>query len=316
MPHRSRTLAACACLSLVAGAASADDHLRVGTPEPTAFVFAALDVGIDTGLFKKYGLDVERIDFAGGAKLHQAMAAGSLDLIVGTGSDILFVMRGAPERGVAAYANDLNSLSLVARADDTVKTLDDLRGKTVGTTTTGSFTSWIAKQIATRHGWGPDGVTIVYLGQQSGMVAGLMAKNVDAIVGTTAGVLVLEADHRARILVTAGAEIHDFIADVLYASEPMMSQHPDELRRFLRAWFDTMRFMKDNKAETIRLTQKDTKLPDAIAAKIYDAEMPTFFTDGHFDRKNFAVVKQSLIDLGLVETVPPDDQLITEKFLP
>ena len=93
--------------ALVAGrTALADDRLRVGTPEPTAFVFAAVDVGIDSGIFAKYGLTIERIDFAGGAKLHQAMAAGALDIIVGTGSDLLFLVRGAPERGVGAHRGD------------------------------------------------------------------------------------------------------------------------------------------------------------------------------------------------------------------
>ncbi len=44
--------------------------------------------------------------------------------------------------------------------------------------------------------------------------------------------------------------------------------------------------------------------------------MPTFFSDGHFDRKKFAVVKQSLVDRGQTDKPPPDDQLITEEFLP
>jgi NitT/TauT family transport system substrate-binding protein len=302
--------------ALAAGSAHAADMLRVGTPEPTAFVFAPINVAIETGAFAKHGLDVQRFDFAGGAKLHQAMAAGSLDMIVGTGSDLLFLMRGVDERAVAAYGNDLNSLSLVVRNDDTVKTIDDIKGKTVGTTTTGSFTSWIARTIAVKHGWGPDGIKLAYLGQMSGIVAGLMAKNVDAIVGTTSTSLVLEQEGRARILVKAGDEIQDFIADMIFASGPMMKEHPDEVRRFLAAWFDTMRYMKTHKAETVRITQKVTKLPDAIAGKIYDAEMPSFFTDGHFDRKKLAAVKQALIDVGVVDKVAPDDQLITEKFLP
>jgi hypothetical protein len=74
--------------------------------------------------------------------------------------------------------------------------------------------------------------------------------------------------------------------------------------------------MKDHKAETVKLTQPATKLPDDIAAKGYDLEMPTFFTDGHFDRKKLAAVQQSLVDLKLIDHAFPDDQLITEKFLP
>jgi len=88
------------------------------------------------------------------------------------------------------------------------------------------------------------------------------------------------------------------------------------LRRFLAAWFDTVRFMKANKAETVRITQKATKLPDDIASKIYDAEMPSFFTDGHFDKKKLAAVQQALIDVGSIDKAVPEDHLVTEKFLP
>jgi NitT/TauT family transport system substrate-binding protein len=304
--------AALAC----AGPTRAENALRVGTPEPTAFVFAPLDVGIDGGFFKKYGLAVERLDFAGGGKLHQAMAAGSLDAIVGTGSDMLFLAKGAPEKGVAAYANDLASLSVIVRNDDTVKTIDDLKGKTIATTTAGSFTSWIAMQVSSHQGWGPDGMKRAYLGAQSGIIAGLMSKNVDAIMGTTAAGHVLEQEGRARIIVKASDIIHDFIADILYASGPMMADHPDEVRRFLKGWFDTVAFMKANKAEAIRMTQKDTNLPDAIASLVYDEEMPTFFNDGHFDRKKLAAVKQALIDMGVIDKMPDDSALINEAFLP
>ena len=74
--------------------------------------------------------------------------------------------------------------------------------------------------------------------------------------------------------------------------------------------------MRQNKAETIRITQKATKLPDEVAAKIYDVEMATFFTDGHFDRKKLAAVKQALIDTGVIDKAPPDDRIIDESFLP
>jgi ABC-type nitrate/sulfonate/bicarbonate transport system substrate-binding protein len=318
MFRASRFLAFAAfATALSIAAAHAEDKLRVGTPEPTAFVFAPVNVGIESGIFKKHGLDVERIDFAGGAKLHQGMVAGAIDMIVGTGSDILFLMKGAKERAVAAYANDLNSLSLIVRADDpSIKTVADIKGKVVGTTTAGSFTTWISKTIAKNHGWGPDGIQHAYLGAMSSMIAGLMAKNVDAIVGTTSQGLVLEKQGKARVLVNAGDEIKDFIADMIYAGAPIMKEHPDQVRRFLAAWFETLDYMRGHKSETIRITQKVTKLPDDVAAKVYDVEIPTFFKDGHFDRKKFAAVKQALLDTGVIDKSPPDDQLIDESFLP
>lgn len=304
-------------LAWLTAPAQADEKIRVGTPEATGFSFSVPDVGNATGIFKKYGLDVERVDFAGGAKMHQAMDAGALDVISGTGSDLLFLTKGAPERAVAAYANDLAALSLVIRADDTsIKRIEDLKGKTIGTSTTGSFTSWVAKTILGQHGIGPDQFTVAYLGTMNGIVAGLLAKNVDGIIGPSSRSLQLEGDGKVRILANAGVEITNFIANIVYASDTMMTQRPEALRKFLRAWFETIRYMKDHKAETIKITQPATQLPDDIASKGYDLEMPTFFTDGHFDRKKLAAVQQSLVDLKLIPQAVPNSQLITEKFLP
>lgn len=302
-------------LACSAGLSQADEKVRIGTPEPTGFSFSVPDVGNAVGIFKKYGLDVERIDFAGGAKMHQAMDAGALDVISGTGSDILFLTKGAPEKGVAAYANDLAALSLVVRADDPVKRIEDLKGKTIAVSTTGSFTSWIAKTILGQHGITPDQFTFAYLGSMNGIVAGLLTKNVDAIIGPSSRSLQLEEDGKVRILANAGKEITNFIANIVYASDTMMTQRPDTLKKFLAAYFETIRYMKAHKAETIKATQPATQLSDDIASKGYDMEMPTFFTDGHFDRKKLAAVQQSLVDLKLIDHAVPDDTIITEKFL-
>jgi NitT/TauT family transport system substrate-binding protein len=303
-------------LACSAGLAQADEKVRVGTPETTAFSFSVVDVGNATGIFKKSGLEVERIDFAGGAKMHQAMDAGALDVITGTGSDILFLTKGAPEKGVAAYANDLAAVSLVVNADAPFKKIEDLKGKTIAVSTTGSFTSWVAKTILGQHGIAPDQFNFAYLGTMNGIVAGLLSKNVDGIIGPSSRSLQLEGEGKVRILANAGQEITNFIANIVYASDEMMAKHPETLKKFLAGYFETIRYMNDHKAETIKITQPATQLPDAIASKGYDLEMPTFFNDGHFDRKKLAAVQQSLVDLKLIDHAFPEDQLITEKFLP
>jgi NitT/TauT family transport system substrate-binding protein len=303
-------------LACSAGLAQADEKVRVGTPETTAFSFSVVDVGNATGIFKKSGLEVERIDFAGGAKMHQAMDAGALDMITGTGSDILFLTKGAPEKGVAAYANDLAAVSLVVNADAPFKKIEDLKGKTIAVSTTGSFTSWVAKTILGQHGIAPDQFNFAYLGTMNGIVAGLLSKNVDGIIGPSSRSLQLEGEGKVRILANAGQEITNFIANIVYASDEMMAKHPETLKKFLAGYFETIRYMKDHKAETIKITQPATQLPDAIASKGYDLEMPTVFNDGHFDRKKLAAVQQSLVDLKLIDHAFPEDQLITEKFLP
>src|ERR1700761_7863617 len=65
-----------------AGAANAADELKVGTPEGTAFMFAVLDVGNGAGIFAKHDLTVEKLNFAGGGKLGEAISAGAVDLTI------------------------------------------------------------------------------------------------------------------------------------------------------------------------------------------------------------------------------------------
>jgi hypothetical protein len=57
-------------------------------------------------------------------------------------------------------------------------------------------------------------------------------------------------------------------------------------------------------------------LSDALASKVYEVEMPTFSTDGRFDPKGVAAVKQAMLDLGTVKEKPEDKAVFTEEFLP
>jgi ABC-type nitrate/sulfonate/bicarbonate transport system substrate-binding protein len=55
--------------------AVSQELLRAGKAVPESFAFIPLDVGVQSGTFKKHGLNVEITAFGGGARLQQAMAA-------------------------------------------------------------------------------------------------------------------------------------------------------------------------------------------------------------------------------------------------
>ena len=71
---------------------------------PEAFSFVPLDIGIQKGFFKKHGLDIQSTAFTGDAKLHQAMAADSIDLALGSGPAMAFIVKGSPVKAIAAMA--------------------------------------------------------------------------------------------------------------------------------------------------------------------------------------------------------------------
>jgi ABC-type nitrate/sulfonate/bicarbonate transport system substrate-binding protein len=303
--------------ALIGGATAsrAADHLNVGIPSP-AYDFALLSVGIDAEIFKDNGLDITPIELAGSAKLHQALIAGSIDIAMGAGTDLVFIAKGAPEKAIADMAGPPNNMALIVASQGPIKTVADLKGQKVGVSTVGSLTYWLAQQLSIRQGWGPNGIEIVPVGGMQGEAAGLIDANLQGGVGSLEGGLEMADKGQGHILVMFGDSVHPFLAHAIFATNATIAQHPDQLRRFLKAWFETIQFSKTHKAEAILYSQKVTHLSDANAEEVYLNETPMFSTDGRFDLEAVEIVKKSLIDMGQTDAMPPNDQLFTEEFLP
>jgi NitT/TauT family transport system substrate-binding protein len=296
--------------------AQADDHLRVAKPAAIGFGFSLLDVGIAAGIFKKYELDVESVVLEGSAKQQQAMAAGAIDIDLGAGTDLAFVAKGVPEKAVAALAGPPLNFVVMVRSDGKINNVADLKGKRISASTVGSVTYWFASQLSRRQNWqGSDALTIVPLGNFDAMRAALTIGNIDAISATLEGALLLESQNAGKLLVDFGDFIKPFLTHAAYATNDLMQQHPETLRRFLKGWFETVVWMNAHKEEGLRYSSDATKLPHDIAAKAYDAEMPMFFTDGHFDMKAVEIVKSSLLEMGQIDKFPDNQDLLTEEYL-
>jgi NitT/TauT family transport system substrate-binding protein len=318
MRRASLVLASLAMISTFSAAAvAAPEKLRIGTPEAVGFNFDMLDAGIDLGIYRKVDLDIQRIDLEGGAKLHQAMAAGAIDIALGGGTDLLFVAKGSPEKAVGVLGNAPSNLSILVLGDSPIRTIADLKGKKIAATTVGSLTSWFAQEIARRQGWGVDGITLVYLGGTVSMLAGLTTKTVDAASASLeVGHIRGDATGKYRMIVKGGEFVHDFIASVIYASNATIAERPDALRRFLKGWFETVAYLHSHKAEAIPLMAKIMSAPQDAVGRIYDDEMASYPTDGHFDRRSLHIVEQALVDFGRIDKMPDDGTLLTEEFLP
>ena len=314
----ARTVAAVAGLML-AGAvpAGAADTLVVGKASPGAFSFVPLDVGVAQGFFAKNGIEIESVGLSGSAKLHQAMAAGNLDIGLGAGSDIIFPIKGSPEIAVADMAGPPLLLSFIVPWNSAVKSPDDLKGKRIGISTVNSLTQWLALELARQKGWGPDGVSFVTVGAETApQVAALVTGQIDALVSSTALGLKLAQDQRGRNLLPASDVVKVFMIHAIYASNKLVQERPDPIRRFLKAWFETIAFMRKNKAETVRITRTVTNFPQDVEEQEYDIVMPMFSTDGRFDPAALAVLRRSFVDLHLLDAEPDLTPYYTETFLP
>lgn len=301
---------------LIATMAQAADRIRIGTPEPHAFNFGMLDAGTQLGIFAKNGIEVQRLDLGGGAKLHQAMVAGAVDAALGGGTDLQFLVKGAPEKAVAEMGDAPANLALIVASDSPIKSVADVKGKKVGISTVGSLTNWFALEIARREGWGDHGIQTVPIGSMDSGLAALAANNIDADAGNLEVGYIVAAQGKYRILARGGDLVKNFVASVIYASDTEIAQHPDTLRRFLKGWFETVAYLRAHKAEAVPIMAKIMNGPEDVTAKIYDAEMPSYPIDGHFNRANLRVVEQALLNFKLIPAMPDESKLLDERFLP
>jgi NitT/TauT family transport system substrate-binding protein len=305
-------LAAVGTVDLSTGA-KADDVLRVGKAVPEAFSFVPLDVGIQTGIFKKHALDIQSIAFAGDAKLQQAMAADSIDLALGSGPGMAFIVKGSPVKAIAAMAGPPLLLAIVVRPDGP-RTPADLKGKKISVSTAGSLTSWLVSETARRQGWGPKGIDIEPMGAMPGQIAALKRGDIDGIIMDIGNAFNLEKNGEGRILVRF-TDIKDFIIHVIYATNKDIAGRPDDLRNFLKAWFETIAFMRTHKEETIKIAAPVIGKDAEITGRTYDELMPMFSDDGKFSPSALAVLSKSWVELGTLPIEPDLTTLYTEEFL-
>jgi NitT/TauT family transport system substrate-binding protein len=313
-----RAAAAIAAIMLLGLApAEAADKLVVGKAAPGAFSFVPVDIGVAEGIFAKNGIDIESVGLSGSAKLHQAMAAGNLDIGLGAGSDLIFPIKGAPEIAVADMAGPPLLMSFIVPWNSPVKSADDLKGKRIGISTVNSLTQWLALELARQKGWGPDGLSFVTVGAEAApQVAALVTGQIDALVSSTALGLKLAQERRGRDLFPASDVVKIFMIHAIYASDKLVRERPDAVRRFLKGWFETIAFMRKNKAETVRVTRTVTNFPQDVEDQEYDIVMPMFSSDGRFEPGALAVLRRSFVDLHLLDTEPDLTKYYTERFLP
>ena len=300
-------------LALPAGAA---EKLRVGKAVPFAWTFTPLDVGMQTGIFAKHGLEIEASAFGGDARMQQALSADGIDVGIGSGPGMAFMAKGVPAKAVAAMAGVPRNMAVMADYNKPIRTVDDLRGKKLGVTTVGSLTDWIGKRINAKNGWTTNGITTVPIGGMQPARAAVKTGQLDGYIGALESGYELEENKEWRVITSAAPYVDHFITHVFFAREDLIAKRPEAVRAFLKGWFETIAFMKANKDKTVEITSKVINVSPSVVSRAYDEQIAIFSTDGVFDPKGVEVLKQSFIEMGLLKETPDDKVMFTTAFVP
>jgi ABC-type nitrate/sulfonate/bicarbonate transport system substrate-binding protein len=313
----AKTLAIATALSaLLASGVGAADKVRVGKAVPFAFTFIPMEVGLEAGIWAKYGIEPEITGFGGDARMQQGLTSNSIDFGLGSGPGMGFMAKGVPAKGVAAFASDPRNLSVMVLYNSPIKSAADLKGKKLGVTTVGSLTDWLVKRMSMAQGWGPTGITSVPVGGLEPTLAALKTGQIDGAMMALEVAYNMEAKQEAKPLFDTGSYAKDFHTHIIFARQELIDKNPDVVQRFVNGWFATVKYMKANKAKSVEVASRVIRLDPAVVSRAYDNQMGMLSDDGVFDPKAIEVLKQSFVEMDILKARPEDAVLYTTKFVP
>src|SRR5205823_6265954 len=182
--------------SSVAAPALEKQNVKIAVGGKTLFYYLPLTLAERLGYFKDEGLQVEIVDFAGGAKALQAMVGGSADLVSGAFEHTINMhARGIPVEGIVLQSRYASiALGIPKARAPSYKSPKDLKGLKIGVTAPGSSTNFFVNALLARDGLKPDDVSIIGVGASSNAVAAMKKGEIDAISNLDPVITKLELD--------------------------------------------------------------------------------------------------------------------------
>jgi NitT/TauT family transport system substrate-binding protein len=274
-------------LSIVLFHTSADaaDKIRLGIPNVGA-QFMTYPLAHKKGFLREEGVEVEHIRIFGPVAM-AALVNGDLDYWGAIGFSVRSAMQGVPVRVTAGFLPGHPS-ALVARPE--IKTVHDLKGKTLGTSTFGGAPEVIARLVLKHFGLDPDrDVKFIALGAAPENRFAAMKQGL-----TSATVVSVPADSESIKLgfhVLAKAyELFDYPDAGLTASVRKINIKPHEVKRVIRAGIKANRYIRTEREGTIQFLMEWQKVNRESAVFTYDSLGKLFSGDGSVPEKGFRFV--------------------------
>lgn len=255
-------------------ASYAADRIRIAVSNPN-MPNLTTHMAQKRGFFRDENLDAEIIRMNPNVSI-TALATGDIDYCQLFGAVVGGAIAGLPIRVVAGFLDNW-PLTMISQAE--VKSLRELKGKTVGVSAYGATPDVLARLMVRRAGLDPEkDIKVLALGSDAARVTALTQRVVDAVVMSPPADTQMEKQG-FRILARA-YELLSLPYLGLGANLRKMKEKPDEVRRVIKASIRANRFIRDNRDESARTLMAWGKVEREPAYASYDALRNLFNADG------------------------------------
>jgi len=259
---KSRRFLAFALLeSLVANTDPLHAHnLRVAY---TAFAgtFTVLWLGKDSGLYQKYGADMELLYIGSSTKSVQALLGGDIDIVYSAAGAVVDANLAGADLVMIGCQYDKGQTSFFTTTP--FASVGDLKGKAVGVTRFGAFSDFVARHVLKKNRLQPiKDVALIQLGGTQEIIAAMQNNLVQG--GSISLPLTLQAKKLGfRELLTTEQIALPFDYGCFIVKNSLLKTKRDELKRVLRATIAAYDLAIQEPALAKRIIGKYTRTTDS-----------------------------------------------------
>jgi NitT/TauT family transport system substrate-binding protein len=292
--HSLRQIAVVSSVAFALAAASAAAHaekITIMVGGATKIIYLPAKLTEQLGYFKEEGLDVDVQSQPAGVDAENELIAGAVQGVVGFYDHTIDLQsKGKEIETLVVFGQVPGEVEMVSSAAaGTVKSMADVKGKTLGVTGLGSSTSFLTQYLAQRAGVQSNQFTMLPVGADNTFIAAIKQGRIDAGMTTEPTVSRLLQTGDAKVLVdmrtvegTRAALGGTYPASSFYVQRAWAQAHKDEATKLARAFSRTLNFIATHSAEEIA-----AKMPKDYYANNKDlyvgalkASLPMFTKDG------------------------------------
>lgn len=266
------------------------------------------------GFFSDEGINLTTRTIPGGDALAAAMGRGEIQIgRMGTPPFLQAIDNGSFPGGkmVASHVmHNLDHFFLVVRPD--IQSLTDLKGQRIGVLSNGSCDGHLMKMELRRAGLDPQrDVTFVELRENYESLDG-MARNEYAAKLTTEPMLAAgEIAGVLRLVEPVSVAEPHFQWGLLVARNEFIQQHPDQLKRLLRAHARGALYCQQNPIETKAMVKQEMPdYSDQVIELALTRTLPIWNVTGELDLPGVEVAIDMMLDIGSIQRRPTLDKIV------
>ena len=217
-------------------------------------------IAYEEGFWKKQNLNVEMSYVEGSTVAIPALTSGELGIVdAAPATSVQAQLKGADTVALSMHV-PYSNVHLMA-INGSIKTLQDTKGKAIGSTKAGSADDVVIRAILKREGLTPDkDVNLTYLGTQPAELAALQQGVVQLTMSPAPYNFAAEKIGAHEVW----GEKYPYPVDGMLSTRSYVKAHQDEAVAFMKGYVLALRFIKSpaNAAEVKRVLGQYTKQTD------------------------------------------------------